>query len=96
MATRRETELELTDCEGRARVASIDKAAERFAIENGMKLVSLTPDQVAEWRACSAGMLADYMDRNGERARKLMAAYGRLRMDGCCSTMPGEARFTRR
>jgi C4-dicarboxylate-binding protein DctP len=86
----------IVEREGRARVASIDKAAERFAIENGMKLVYLTPDQVAEWRACSATMLADYMDRNGERARKLMAAYGRLRMDACCSTMPGDDRFTRR
>jgi C4-dicarboxylate-binding protein DctP len=86
----------IVEREGRARVASIDKAAESFAIENGMKLVHLTPDQVAEWRACSAAMLADYMDRNGERARKLMAAYGRLRMDACCSTMPGDDRFTRR
>jgi C4-dicarboxylate-binding protein DctP len=86
----------IVEREGRARVASIDKAAERFAIENGMKLVYLTPDQVAEWRACSATMLADYMDRNGERARKLMVAYGRLRMDACCSTMPGDDRFTRR
>jgi C4-dicarboxylate-binding protein DctP len=61
----------------------------------GFKFHDLTPDQVAEWRACSAGMLADFMDRNGEGARKLMAAYGRLRLDPCCSTMPGDARFTR-
>ncbi len=86
----------IVEREGRTRVASIDKAAERFALEKGMKLVHPTPDQVAEWRACSATMLADYMDRNGERARKLMAAYGRLRKDACCSTMPGDASFTRR
>jgi hypothetical protein len=87
----------IVEREGRARVASIDKAAERFAIENGMKLVSLTPDQVAEWRACSAGMLADYIAKNGEAARKLMAAYGRLRTDPCCSAGPPSAfGFTRR
>ena len=87
----------IVEREGRARVASIDKAAERFAIENGMKLVSLTPDQVAEWRACSAGMLADYMDKNGEGARKLMDAYGRLRTDPCCSAGPASwFAFTRR
>ncbi len=87
----------IVEREGRARVASIDKAAERFAIENGMKLVSLTPDQVAEWRACSAGMLADYVAKNGESARKLMAAYGRLRTDPCCSAGPPSAfGFTRR
>jgi hypothetical protein len=41
-------------------------------------------------------MLADYMDKNGERARALMAAYGRLRTDPCCSAMPGAGDFTRR
>ncbi len=65
-----------------------------FAEKHNMKLRELTPDQVADWRACSAGMLADYMDKNSEGARKLMAAYGRLRMDPCCSAVPGD--FTRR
>jgi hypothetical protein len=42
-------------------------------------------------------MLADYMAKNGEAARKLMAAYGRLRMDPCCSAGPASAfGFTRR
>jgi hypothetical protein len=56
----------------------------------------LTPDQVADWRACSAGMLADYMNKVGDSARKVMNAYGRLRLDPCCSAAPGDAAFTRR
>jgi C4-dicarboxylate-binding protein DctP len=67
-----------------------------FGKGKGFKFHDLTPDQVAEWRACSAGMLADYMDKNGEGARRLMAAYGKLRTDPCCSAMPGEGIFTRR
>jgi C4-dicarboxylate-binding protein DctP len=66
-----------------------------FGKGKGFKFHDLTPDQVAEWRACSAGMLAEYMDRNGEGARRLMAAYGRLRTDPCCSAMPGTGGFTR-
>jgi C4-dicarboxylate-binding protein DctP len=73
--------------EGRARA---------FAEKHGMKLKALTPDQVADWRACSAGMLADYMNKVGDSARKVMNAYGRLRLDPCCSAAPGDAAFTRR
>ena len=73
--------------EGRARA---------FAEKHKMKLQALTPDQVADWRACSAGMLADYMDRVGDSARKIMGAYGRLRLHPCCSAAPGDAAFTRR
>jgi hypothetical protein len=29
-----------------------------------MKFVPLTPHEVAEWRACTADMVADYMDKN--------------------------------
>ena len=68
-----------------------------FGRSKGFKFHDLTPDQVAEWRACSAGMLADYMDKNGEGARKLMDAYGRLRTDPCCSAGPvSRFAFTRR
>ena len=67
-----------------------------FAEKHGMKLKALTPDQVADWRACSAGMLADYMNKVGDSARKVMNAYGRLRLDPCCSAAPGDAAFTRR
>jgi TRAP-type C4-dicarboxylate transport system substrate-binding protein len=80
-----------------ANVTGASEARARgFAEKHNIKLKELTPDQIAEWRACSAGMLADYMDRVGESARKLMEAYGRLRLQPCCSAAPGPGEFTRR
>jgi TRAP-type C4-dicarboxylate transport system substrate-binding protein len=88
----------LVEREARERVARIEAEATRFAIEKGFKLQDLTPDQVAEWRACSAEMLSDYMEQNGELAQRLMAAYAKLRTEPCC-TGDGPASaiaFTRR
>ncbi len=76
--------------------AASEGRARAFAGKHNVKLQELTPDQVADWRACSAGMLAHYMDKVGDGARKLMAAYGRLRTDPCCSAAPGGVDFTRR
>jgi TRAP-type C4-dicarboxylate transport system substrate-binding protein len=76
--------------------AKTDAAIRALADSKNVKLKELTTDQVADWRACSAGMLVDYMDKNGEGAQKLMAAYRKLRTDPCCSAMPGEDAFTRR
>jgi hypothetical protein len=61
-----------------------------------MTVHDLTPDQVAEWRACSAEMLADYMATHGAVAQRLMAAYAKLRTDPCCISAPSSAVFTRR
>jgi C4-dicarboxylate-binding protein DctP len=85
----------IAEREGRAQLAKVEAEDERFARDKGLRLVPLTPDQVAEWRACTADMVAGYMERNGERARLLMAAYRKLRSDPCCSAVPGEAAFTR-
>jgi C4-dicarboxylate-binding protein DctP len=82
--------------ETRERVAEIEARAYAFARGKGIKVRELTPDQVAEWRACSADVLADYMAQNAELAHRLMAAYGRLRTDPCCSTGPSSGPFTRR
>jgi TRAP-type C4-dicarboxylate transport system substrate-binding protein len=84
------------EIEIRSHQAQSEARASAFAESKGVKLQELTPDQVAEWRACSAGMLADYMEKNGDRARRLMDAYGRLRTDPCCSAGPSTAAFTRR
>jgi TRAP-type C4-dicarboxylate transport system substrate-binding protein len=73
-----------------------DAAVRAIAKSKNVTLKELTADQVADWRACSAGMLADYMEKNGEDAHTLMAAYRKLRTDPCCSAMPGEDAFTRR
>ena len=84
------------ESEGYDRLAKIEASVERFISEKGAKIVHLTPDNVADWRACSADMVADYMDRNGELARRLMAAYSKLRTDPCCTAGPSAAAFTRR
>jgi TRAP-type C4-dicarboxylate transport system substrate-binding protein len=86
----------LVERESRDRVAEIEAKNYEFAASKGMTIKALTPDQVAEWRVCSADMLAAYMERNGELARKLMDAYGRLRTDPCCTAGPSTAVFTRR
>jgi hypothetical protein len=50
----------------------------------------------AEVEKLSKGAIAVEI-QHGERARKLMDAYGRLRLDRCCSAGPGDtATFTRR
>jgi C4-dicarboxylate-binding protein DctP len=86
----------LVERQSRDRVAEIETRIYEFAASKGMMIKALTPDQVAEWRACSADMLAAYMERNGELARKLMDAYGKLRTDPCCTAGPSTAVFTRR
>jgi C4-dicarboxylate-binding protein DctP len=74
----------------RDRMADIEAKAYEFARNKGMTIHELSLDDVSEWRACSAGLLHDYMEGGGELARKLMRAYGRLRMDPCCnSASPG-------
>jgi C4-dicarboxylate-binding protein DctP len=80
----------------RDRVAEIEAAAYAFARSKGMQVRELTPDQVAEWRACSAGVLVDYMGQEGELVRQLLAAYGKLRTLPCCTSGPSLAPFNRR
>jgi C4-dicarboxylate-binding protein DctP len=82
--------------ESRERVAKIETGIHALAASKGMTIKELTPDQVAEWRACSAEMLDAYMERSGELARKLMDAYAKLRTDPCCTAGPNTGAFTRR
>jgi C4-dicarboxylate-binding protein DctP len=70
----------------REQMADIEEKAYAFARAKGMTIHELDPNEVAEWRACSAGLLADYMDEGGELARRLMSAYGKLRTEPCCNT----------
>jgi C4-dicarboxylate-binding protein DctP len=76
-------------------MADIEAEAYAFARAKGMKIHELTPDEVAEWRACSAPVLDDYMSKTGELGQHLLAAYGKLRTDPCCSSGPSGT-FTRR
>ena len=56
-----------------------------LAEKNGMKIYEVTPDEVAEWRVCSASVLEGFMSKSGELGRRLMEAYGQLRTQPCCS-----------
>ena len=78
----------------RDRIVQIEEDAYRFARDKGMKIMELTPDQVAEWRACSAPVMDAFMNGSGEIGRELMKLYGRLRADPCCSGNPA-GQFTR-
>jgi C4-dicarboxylate-binding protein DctP len=65
--------------------------------EKGMSVTDLTADQVADWRACSAGVMETYIAAENDLARQLMAAYGKLRTDPCCMAGPETGGgFTRR
>jgi C4-dicarboxylate-binding protein DctP len=72
----------------RERASAIDASALELARSKGMKIYDLSPSEVTEWRACSAGLLVDYMDRSGELGQALMRAYAKLRTDPCCSAGP--------
>jgi C4-dicarboxylate-binding protein DctP len=84
------------ESDGYDRLAKVEASMERFISEKGAKIVHLSPDNVADWRACSADMVADFMDKTGELARRLMAAYSKLRTDPCCTAGPSGGAFTRR
>ena len=79
----------------RESMADVEAKAYAFARAKGMKVHELTPDEVAEWRACSAGIMDDYMTSAGDVAYKLMGAYGKLRTLPCCSAGP-KGEFTLR
>jgi len=74
--------------DARERASAIEASALELARSKGMKVYDLSPTEVTEWRACSAGLLVDYMDRGGELSQALMGAYAKLRMDPCCSAGP--------
>ena len=79
----------------REKSSKLEEKSWEWARNKGMKVYDLTPDQVAEWRACSAEVLETYMNREGELIRQLLGAYGKLRTDPCCSAGPAGT-FNRR
>ncbi|HXE88660.1 MAG TPA: hypothetical protein VN524_17895, partial [Hyphomicrobiaceae bacterium] len=80
----------------RDRFSKNEATAYAFAHQKGMQIRAVTADQVAEWRACSAGVLEDYMNAGSDLARRLLAAYGKLRADPCCTSGPNLSPFYRR
>lgn len=74
--------------QSRQNVTEIEAGLYTLFRDKGMTVHELTPDQVADWRACSAGILEDYIQSNAELGRQLMAAYAKLRTDPCCTAGP--------
>jgi C4-dicarboxylate-binding protein DctP len=81
--------------EVREKVTEVEAKYYDFALAKGMRVHELTPDQVADWRACSAEVIDTYAN-NHDLARHLLAAYGRLRTEPCCSTASHAGPFNRR
>ncbi len=75
--------------------ASVEKDAYEFAKSKNMKIVNVTLDGVAKWRACSTGVFDEFVSRTGEIGQRLMQAYAKLRLDPCCSKGPA-GQFTLR
>ncbi len=90
MKAAREVEMEL-----RHQIQAIEDEAYAFAKSKGMTIRTLSANDVAEWRACSASVTESFMTQAGPAAYQLMMHYGRLRTDPCCSG-PADASFTLR
>ena len=83
--------------QSRQRVTEIESGFYAMFRQKGMTLHDLTADQIADWRACSASIVEEYMLSSSDLARQLLAAYGRLRTEPCCTTGPSTAGpFSRR
>ena len=74
--------------EVRERSIQLNEEAYAFGRSKGMKVYELSSHDVAEWRACSSGVLMEFMDKGGELTQALMSAYGKVRTDPCCSAGP--------
>jgi len=81
----------------RQRISEIEAAYYAMFLQKGMTLHDLTADQIVDWRACSASLVEDYMLSSSDLTRRLLAVYGRLRTDACCTAGPTTAgAFNRR
>ena len=74
--------------QSRQKVREIESGFYTLFRQKGMTIHDLTADQVADWRACSASIVEDYMQSSPDLARRLLAAYGKLRADPCCTAGP--------
>jgi C4-dicarboxylate-binding protein DctP len=70
------------------RLAELEEKAFQLHRSKGVRIHDLSPDEVMQWRACSANTMDEYMDKGGEFSRALMGAYGRLRTLSCCTGGP--------
>jgi C4-dicarboxylate-binding protein DctP len=70
------------------RLAELEAEAFQLHRSKGVRIHDLSPDEVMQWRACSASTIDAYMEKGGEFGRALMDAYGRLRTHPCCNGGP--------
>lgn len=85
------------EAQSRENVTKIEAGLYTMFREKGMTVHDLSPDQVSDWRACSASLVEDYIQNNADLARQLMSAYGKLRTDPCCTAGPSTSgTFSRR
>jgi C4-dicarboxylate-binding protein DctP len=82
--------------QSRENVAELETNSYNLFRQKGMTVHELTADQVADWRACSAAVIESFMRNNDDLSRQLLAAYGKLRTDPCCSSAPNTGTFNRR
>jgi C4-dicarboxylate-binding protein DctP len=75
----------IADTEAAEFVVRFEADAHKKLTEDGVKVVTLTDDQLQLWRICSSDVLSQFMEKSGELGEKLMAAYGRLQQDPCCN-----------
>jgi len=80
----------------RENIAELEAKNYTFFRQKGMTIHELSVDDVADWRACSAAVIEDYIHNTAELGRQLMAAYRKLRTDPCCSSSPATGTFNRR
>lgn len=74
--------------QSRERIAEIESGFYAMFREKGMSVHDLSADQIADWRACSASIVEEYTLHSSDLARQLLAAYGKLRTDPCCTAGP--------
>jgi C4-dicarboxylate-binding protein DctP len=65
-----------------------DEQAYAFAKAKGMKVVDLSSFDLAEWRACSAPIVENFMAASGQLGHELLKQYGLMRVDPCCNHGP--------
>ncbi len=70
------------DAEARSIGAAIEANAYKELSEGqGVKIVSLTDDELRRWRICSSEVLEQFLETAGPGGQELMLAYGRLRKE---------------
>ena len=68
----------------RQKMLDVEEAAYAFARSKGMTIRSVTPNEIAAWRACSAPVLEAYMTSPERSVKDVLDAYGDLRKQPCC------------